>query len=273
MDHKSLLECPCCSSFIYDLFQCSNKHNLCGNCWIKIKKCPICRNSDLYDANDLLDSMTSQIKRDSCEYCEKLLYYFDDDHGKWCTKRPFICKFCKLVIDVNDRFCETISKHFNDNCTNSFTTLIYPYSPKDETLGKIFQITNIQANPTISIFGDEYCVISIPKPNTKKLVIYIFSSNYTYQGSNHKVKIKYHDKKIEACILFKQFGNIIIDLTNEIEIENQFLLNRKIEQYEFGNTTFVKVASLDGEPGSAGNWSKQSYDDILKSFTNIFSKT
>ena len=31
--------CPCCMNCVYINFRCSNKHNICENCYMKVRKC------------------------------------------------------------------------------------------------------------------------------------------------------------------------------------------------------------------------------------------
>ncbi len=63
------------------------------------------------------------------------------------------------------------------------------------------------------------------------------------------------------------------DITlNKFIIQNMFLINRETKSYKQNNINYFESYYIDGEPGSAGNWTKEDYDEIYDKFNNIFKK-
>jgi hypothetical protein len=55
-------------------------------------------------------------------------------------------------------------------------------------------------------------------------------------------------------------------------VQNNFLFERKTKSYGRGGVHFYETRHVDGEPGSAGHWTKENYDDAMKQFMVIFKK-
>lgn len=113
----------------------------------------------------------------------------------------------------------------------------------------------------------------------QKIHVYIFSVNDYYKHSNYKIRMTslINEKILERNIIFKGFEQNIIDLQYISDsyynlyfiICNEFLLDRKCESWMDGNTRVINTSYVDGEPGSAGNWNKEDYDNMLEKFKNI----
>lgn len=246
------LNCPCCTNFIYDLYVCENNHSICGDCWMKVKICPICRNQNLKSKEILTEIKKVKCKNDKCE---KLIYDIDNEHEKICQYKTFICKFCRLTIN-------NVESHFSENCVIKCEISKINYIPKEETKGKKFKLSNFKESSILFVIGTQYYILYVP--NYK---FYVFSTNDYYKNNKYKVQIN----EIERCIIFKDFElNKIIINDNNVIITQQFLLDSKIKEHWNGNSVVIETNSIEGEPGSAGNWSKEEYDKGLAELYKIF---
>lgn len=277
-------KCPCCMNFIYDNYKCSNEHNICGNCYIKVKECPICRNKKISKSDikteDNIKMKECKNKHKGCNLC---LYYFDDEHELDCMYNPLHCKFCNL--DINDVNFDNVIEHYNSNCSNIFKILKYTYSKIEngETEGRKFYLQSIKTELTLINIDDQYVIIIVPRLSQKKINFIIFSPNNKYKLSNFKIKLLNSSGEtiLESNIYYKkmhefsipcdkiQSSNNLLNFT----VENIFILNRKKPEHNVvNNVHFVQTYSVEEEPGSAGNWTKESYDKMLNKFINIFNK-
>lgn len=266
------LTCPCCTKYIYDLYQCANKHNICGDCWIKVKACPICRDNKFNDCN----SQIKDIQKYPCKNkeCSVMIYDFDDDHPKTCFHNSFDCKFCNSAIN-------NVVDHYTNYCINQYQVLFCPYKPNKETKGKKFKLSGLLIKPTWISIGDQYHIILMPKSTDGVLNVYIFSTNATYKYSDYKIAIRdlNNNVLVERNIIYKRFEPNILDLKKISDsdklnfiIENMFLIDPKTDKYSVGNTFYMETHTVEGEPGGAGNWRKSDFDQAVKEFKNIFSK-
>jgi hypothetical protein len=289
MDSTSLV-CPCCSEYIYDLYKCNNSHNLCGNCFMRVRKCPICRET-LTDANRELNILSKSIERKNCKNydrgCNSSLYIFDNDHESLCMYKTFKCKFCNSIFDDNNThstITEKIIHHYVDNCVNTFQILKYAFPVNNENDGYEFYIKNLEIAPTLIVIDTHYYVMMIPKKLENKINFMIFSTLSKYQYSDYKIKINDISNKtlLERNIVYKQFENNITPLTPFIQstqsnqkisfsIKNNFLLDHKVKSYKVNGVHFIETQYVEGEPDSAGHWRKSTYDDLLKSFKDVLS--
>ena len=287
-DSTSLI-CPCCSEYIYDLYKCTNSHYLCGNCFMRVKQCPICRDEKIKDANNQLHELTKSILRKHCKNhdkgCNASLYSFDDDHETFCFCNSFKCKFCSLIFEDN---CSTndVIQHYQNNCVNEYQILTYPMPDHEETVGHSFKIQNIENIPTLITIIDHYHIMLIPKKSDNLMNIMIFSSTGNkYKRSNYKVSIfnSSNELALNSHIVYKQFENKPVTLSQFVVdnsgnsrkislcIQNKFLLKPKITKCKIDDVTYVESHYVAGEPDSPGNWTKESYDEMTKEFMNLFS--
>lgn len=281
--------CPCCTSYIYDLYRCDNKHSLCGDCWIKLRECPTCRNKNLSCANDQLTDMTNSVERKHCKNhrldsdnsCNVLLYSFDDDHEAGCLFNPFKCKFCSATFDETNTDTEKLVQHYTDNCVNVFHILRYDVSNNEETEGQSFKVNDLELKPTMIVINDHYFVMIIPKDN--KVSLMVFSVAQLYKYSDYVVEIKdVSNRTILSCnIVYKQFEVNMIPLTSfnqlfgqklSFVIKNRFVLKPKIKVQDINGVHFVEVSNVEGQPNSAGNWRKSDFDEMVKGFSGMLSK-
>ena len=126
-------------------------------------------------------------------------------------------------------------------------------------------------------------IMVVPKPSKNMVNMMVFSLNERYRLNNYKIEIRGRNMvgKKEAVIYYKTMNDMMIPMsylnsginsTLSFTIENLFILNRKTSRHTIGeNVHFFETYSVDGEPGSAGNWTKEQYDEIGRQFTEIFS--
>lgn len=273
-DHR----CPCCTNYIYINYECNNKHNICGHCFMKTPKCPICRNENITESNV---SLKSDITRKDCKNkhigCNLKLYHFDNDHEEDCPFNHLHCKFCNTdLIDAN---FDSIKTHYGSNCVNSFEILEYSDgNMTDEINGRKYNI-KLKTKPSLINIDNHYFVMVIPKMSQKKVDFIIFSINEKYKLSNYKIKILSQSNVtlLESTINYKKLFNVScnnIESTSDtfsFTIENMFILNRKKPTVaKMGDVTFCETYGMDGEPGSAGNWTYETFEKMQSKVSNMF---
>lgn len=281
------LICPCCTSYIYDLYRCDNNHSLCGDCWIKLKECPMCRNKKFCCANDQLAVLTSNVERKHCKNhrlnsdnsCNMLLYSFDDDHEVSCMFNPFKCKFCSSTFDEIET--DKLVQHYTNNCVNTFRVLRYDMPDHEATEGQSFKVNDLELTPTLIVINDHYFVMVIPKGD--KVSFIVFSVAQMYKYSDYVIEIKnFSNKTILSCnIVYKQFEANLIPLTSfnqlfgqklSFTIKNRFVIKPKVTVQDINGVHIVEVSNVEGQPGSAGNWRKSDFDEIAEKFSGLLSK-
>ena len=269
--------CPCCMNYIYINFGCSNKHNVCENCYMKLRKCPICRDETITEKT-LNNDITKKLCKNKDRGCNLDLYHFDDEHELECLYNPFHCKFCNMdIIDIKN--------HYEFNCVNTFKYVeagLFKNNKNNETEGRKYLVGLINIVPSLINVDDQYYIIMIPKSSQNKVDFYIFSTNNKHELSNYKVKIYggpnyptfegiiYYNKLYCNNIPLKDLNNDKILLT--FTIENMFIINRKMTTKKIGNVTYFESNVVDGEPGSAGNWSYKDLEEVTNMFMNIGKK-
>ena len=274
-------KCPCCLNFIYNNYKCSNNHNTCHECHMKISYCPICRDDKIIKSKIIIgnDVILKECKNRD-KGCELQLYHFDDDHEVDCLYNTLHCKFCN--IDINDSNFNTVMKHYSTDCINTFNILKYNYDNKGqgETSGRVFHLKNIKSELSLINFDDQYIIMIIPKLSQKKINFVVFSSQEKYKLSNYKIKILDTTKSIisEIPIYYKRMYDSSIPCDQicksngllNFTVENAFLLNRKKpDHFVHNNTNFYETYSIHGEPGSAGNWTHDDYENIFSKFMGL----
>ena len=271
--------CPCCMNYMYINFGCSNKHNVCENCYMKLRKCPICRDETITES-----TLSTNIDRKQCKNkdkgCNLDLYYFDDEHE--CLYNPLHCKFCNTNIIENDG--DYIKAHYESNCVNFFKYIDFENDVNrfrniidNETQGRRYCLTDIDSVPSLINCDNQYYILMIPKSN--KIEFYIFSQNKKYELSNYKIKICGTDTNpiFEGVIYYnKLYCNSIplkdMNKTLTFIVENLFIINRKISEKKIGNIHYFESNTISGEPGSAGNWSYKDLEEMKNMFMNIGKK-
>lgn len=281
--------CPCCMNYIYINFGCSNKHNVCENCYMKLHKCPICHDETITESTSNNSIVKKQCKNKS-KGCNLDLYHFDDEHELECLYNPFHCKFCNTDLDDN------IKTHYESNCVNIFKyidfvkgiTLLEP-EPKvlesdvnkfrniidNETEGRRYCLSSINRTPSLINCEDQYYILMIPKSN--KIDFYVFSTNKKYELSNYKIKIftNQEDPIFEGIIYYNKLYCNSIPLKDmnldslTFVVQNMFIINRKITEKKIGNTHYFESNVIEGELGSAGNWSYKDLEEVTNMFMNL----
>lgn len=259
--------CPCCMNYIYDLYKCQNNHSVCGNCFMRINKCPVCR-----DMNIRPLEFNQYVQRQPCKNnaygCDFLLYHFDDEHEKDCVYNPFHCHYCNR--DTSDNIIE----HYRSNCDNNPTILRCNYLNKgNETSGRIYHLLDIKSELSLIVVDDQYYILMFPKKS--QINFMVFSMNEKYKHSNYTIKLLVNHKNIlESNIYYNKLVNSIMstgsDATLNLTIENMFIVDRKTKSTVKDNVHYITTYTVDGEPGSAGHWTKEDYDDIVNKFKGVF---
>lgn len=270
MNDQEIYRCPCCLNFIYDDYECDNHHHICGNCFMKVKQCPLCRNENINESTTI-----NNIERKECknktEGCNLSPYIFDNEHELDCLYNEWNCKFCNNNIK-NISF-DSIINHYESNCTNIFNIVKYENNKESEKEGRKY---DIQLKPELSLLNidNQYIIIVVPK--TLRVNFIIFSVNNKYKLSNYKIKI---NELNETFIHYKRMEDLYIPRENissnnliKFTIKNMFIINAQTNTYKRDGTTYFESYVVDGEPGSAGNWTKEDYDEIYNKFKNIFQK-
>jgi hypothetical protein len=266
--------CPCCMNYIYINFGCSNKHNICENCYMKLNKCPICRDDDITKY-----TIDVNVKRKECKNkdkgCNVNLYDFDEDHDTECIYNPLHCKFCNqdLLSDI-----DYIKNHYESDCVNTFKYIDFDdKSIKCRETQPRKHILSIDSVPSLINCKDEYFILMIPK--STKIDFYVFSTNNKYKLSNYKIKIFSNPKDpvFEGFINYNKliYNSIPLKATKTLTfvIENMFIINSKTTECKIDDTTYFESHTVEGEPGAAGNWSYEDFEEITNKFINLFSKT
>lgn len=285
MNSESLV-CPCCTTYIYDLYRCKNGHNICGDCFMRVQICPICRNDEIKDSNYILKESTSTIDKKHCKNhnkgCNAALYSCDDDHDTNCMYNSFKCRFCNSEFDNDDpeTLMTYIIKHYSDNCVNEYQILHYAVPNNEETVGHQFKIARIDIKPTLIVIDKHYFVMMMPKRSETNVNFMIFPDiNFMsfsvlpkYRYSNYSITISdsLSGNSAKQKIVYKQFENNILRMMSSdisklyVVIQNNFLLKPKSKSYEKDGVHYFESYHIDGEPGSPGHWTKSDYNDILK---------
>jgi hypothetical protein len=248
---------------------------------MKVKECPLCRSKNI-KPSEL--HPTVQIERKECKNvdrgCKLKLYHFDDEHEADCQYNPLHCKYCNH--DIDDTNIESIKTHYEFDCVNEFT--IMKYSSQNtgdgETGGREFNIKFIKSNLNLINIDDQYIVLVVLKKSQGKVNFVVFSPYDKYKLSNYKIKITTPTNDVlETYIYYKKLHEFNIPLnsmqtlnnTISFTIKNMFIMNRKITKTQLGeNSVFIETHVVDGEPGSAGNWTHDDFVEMQNEFKNIF---
>jgi len=259
--------CPCCLNFIYDDYKCSNDHHICGNCFMKIKICPLCR-----DTNIDKSEIDNDVERKECKNtdCNLQIYHFDDEHELDCIHNDWYCKFCNNSMK-NANF-DSIINHYESHCANIFNIIKYENKIDVEKSGKKYD-SQLKIGLSLLNIDDQYIIIIVPKSNTVNFIV--FSTNVKYKLSNYKIKIGLR----ETFIHYKKMIDFYVPRDETISnnlikfsITNMFIINRETKFYKRNGINFFESYVVDGEPGSAGNWTKEDYDEVYEKFTDVFKK-
>jgi len=240
---------------------------------MKICKCPLCRSEKIKKTDiDPQNNVHKKECKNKDKGCNTNLYHFDDEHEEDCIYNPLCCKFC------NTNIVDNVDTHFESICVNSFNISKYTY-PKttSETTCRKF-VVNIRTNLSLLNIDDQYFVMIVPKMSQKKFDFYAFSTKDKYKLSNYKIKIlsPTNATLLELPIYYNRMRNTSIPfeaLNNSLNftLENMFILNRKEPtQTTYGNTTVFETYGVACEPGSAGNWTYEEYEEILSSMSGLF---
>jgi hypothetical protein len=270
--------CPCCTNYMYINFACNNNHSICQHCYMKINKCPICRDTSLVKIPRDKEIPTKECKNKE-KGCKLQVYYFDDEHDIECLFNPLHCNFCNA--DLNDSTMEMIRTHYASNCVNMFRHIKCEHNKaEEEKTGRVYHLKLIEAVPSLINIDDQYFILMIPKLSQNKVNFYIFSINEKYKLSDYKVQIYSYNANggLDRVIYYKKMFSLPVPLS-DIQVENKllnftvknmFIMEPKVTVKKVGKTTFVESNGVKGEPGSPGNWSYETYKEMHEKFTNLF---
>ena len=97
------LECPVCFNYMVPpITQCSNGHNICHTCKLRLQHCPTCRGDFVDVRNKLLERLYESFVH-PCRYqgsgCARILALrTQEEHEKKCRYGPqmsfLYCRFC-----------------------------------------------------------------------------------------------------------------------------------------------------------------------------------
>jgi hypothetical protein len=236
---------------------------------MKIKSCPLCRNENI-DKSYTINNIARKECKNKSDGCNLLIYDFDNEHELDCLYNEWYCKFCNNSIK-NINF-ESIIDHYKSNCVNIFNIIKYENSTDLEEGRKY----NIQLKSELCLLNmdNQYIIIIVPK--TSFINFIVFSTNTKYKLSNYKVKINktketfIHYKNMIDCFLPRD--NILSNNIIKFTIKNMFIINGKTKSYKRDGVNYFESYVVDGEPGSAGNWTKEDYDEVYDKFKNILQK-
>lgn len=270
-------QCGYCQHFIYEKYSCSAGHVLCDYC-VRWKGCTIC--NDRTFKNISFDN--SNCPRKSCKNheigCSDKIYEFDTVHEQDCLFNPFKCEFCNHFINTKSN--EAAIDHFKSGCSNDFNIIRFCKNSTDkETKGRKYILDSITKQLTLIVMDDEYLVILVPKGEMIKFIV--FSLENKYKLSNYQVKISGKDRQEDIFIQYNTMLGHMFELSwlikpseqtkLEFSIENLYIINRKVESTQIGDDTFfVESHTVEGEPGSAGHWTKEQSDDMRAQLIDMF---
>ena len=157
--------CPCCMNYIYNNFSCNNKHNICENCYMKLNKCPLCRDEKITKSTIGNDIIKKECKNKECKL---KVYHFDDEHEIECLYNPFHCKFCNA--DINNINFDAIKMHFESNCVNIFKYLECTSNITEAEIdGRKYNLQFIDSVPSLIGIDNQYFIMMIPKISQNKI--------------------------------------------------------------------------------------------------------
>ncbi len=260
--------CPCCMNFIYIRYICDNKHSICGNCYMKISKCPLCRCENIKKTDIDTQNILNKECKNKINGCSLVLYQFDNEHEEDCLYNPMQCKFCHINILNNH-----VADHFEHFCVNQFKISTYmSNNTKSETTGRKY-VVNGKTELSLFDIDGEYIVIVVPKMLQKKFDFYVFSTNNKYRLSNYKINIlsPAGNTLSESSIYYRKMHSISISFDSldnmmSFVLQNMFIINRREKSKTIDNVIFFETFSVEGEPGSAGNWTYEDYTNIINMF-------
>ena len=239
-----------------------------------LKHLPICRDEKITKS-----ICNNNVTRKVCknEGCNLDLFYFDDEHELKCFYNPLHCKFCNMDMAISD--FEYIKSHYDSNCVNILKYIEYNETKEAETEGRKYYLRSIDLVPSLINIENQYYIILIPKISQSRIDLYIFSTNNKYKLSNYKVKIlSPGNLSFESVIHYNKMYSTSIKLDDicattkslSFIIQNMFIINRKVIEEKIGNVTYFESNFIEGEPGSAGNWSYEDLEEMTNRFSNIF---
>lgn len=256
--------CPVCFSYIYNVYACENKHKLCGNCYIKVlgSPCPICRNKNINKSQ--IDSQYL-IKKCKNLKCDKMLFPFDDEHEKTCIHNPLQCVYCNNVLSATTN--AELLNHYLEYCSNEFKNINYKNQQKNNQL--IITVTYPITRYILTIRNMnndiEYILLLVRRGDKTEVMPISLSAKYI--KSNYAVTICDNadiDHRLNIC--FNRFEKYIIEKNTIKVITTEFILDRETKEYIVDGVKYFENTTVDGEPGSAGNWDIDFYEETTAKF-------
>jgi len=118
---KEKLECPVCSQIaLPPIMQCRNGHITCNKCRLKVRDCPVCRETDT-DIRNLYAEKSIHFLSIPCDYkqygCKEEIQFSDKEmHENQCKYRPFNCPYieCEDKLAADDVVSHVTSKHVDE---------------------------------------------------------------------------------------------------------------------------------------------------------------
>lgn len=102
---KEKLECPVCSQIaLPPIMQCRNGHITCNKCRLKVRDCPVCRETDT-DIRNLYAEKSIHFLSIPCDYkqygCKEEIQFSDKEmHENQCKYRPLTVHILNVRINL-----------------------------------------------------------------------------------------------------------------------------------------------------------------------------
>jgi hypothetical protein len=254
---------------------------------MRVKVCPICRDDRLTVEKEKVNGDADSIQRRECRFakhgCDMKLYDFDTEHEENCILNPFFhCRLCGSDIEKVDN--EKIVEHFQSHCVNFCNIVRYPkIDKKDETVGRKYVFRRLETKLTLIVIEDQYLILMIPKRSKGIVCLYAFSLEHKYRHSNYKIKIQDLNlsNPMEAMIHYNNMSVVVVPMHGlenterqiGMVIENLYIINRLNRHTLLPNGShYFHITTVSGEPGSAGNWTKEDLDSATSEFTKVLSE-
>jgi len=243
---------------------------------MKTKICPICKDKNIQRADiTVSDNVIMKECKNKDRGCNSQLYHFDDEHEMDCIYNLLHRNFCNN--DKEFHGMGNLIGHYESHCINAYTILNKKHNngSQKETCGREYYFEYLKPELTIINLDDEYVIMIIPKLSQKKINFVMFSPNAKYKQSNYKISITndvgdvvlnsliHYNKMCDSYISCDQICKSSGLLT--FTVKNIFILNREdpIVIEGANNSWYFEPHTEPGEPDSAGNWTPNTFDDIL----------
>jgi len=196
---KEKLECPVCSRIsLPPIMQCRNGHITCNVCRLKVRDCPVCRESDT-DIRNLYAEKSIHFLSIPCEYknfgCKEEIQFSEKEmHENNCKFRPFNCPYieCEDKLAADDVVAHVTTKHVDE-----FKNSDGPEITASMILtGAYFGGDGAWSPRMISCFGKTFFDVALTRDRSLHHWVWILgeeevAQEYVYEITAFKGNIKY----------------------------------------------------------------------------------